>query len=153
MRAFYVLGDVVGLALLTVLSSCESSGTSTPSTPSAADADADAATDASAVDASAPADDATADARDCTLADADRTDAGRPRMTFDRTKVGEICWTLEAGTIGRCPADEFCSLYNLPEDPPSTARCGRGCEPITCPGQYTCAVGFSYPGAPNCTCD
>jgi hypothetical protein len=143
------LGDLLGLALLTILAACGSSSTSTPSTPSAADA----ATDASVADAGAPAEDATADARDCTLADADVDDAGRVRWTVDRTKVGDICWTPEAGTIGGCAAGEGCDDYNLPEDPPHTGRCGRGCEAITCPGQYTCAVGFSNPGFLNCTCD
>jgi hypothetical protein len=145
MRAFHVLGELVGLALLTVRSSCESSGTSTPSTPSSAD-------DASIVDAGAPAEGAAAGPRDCTLADADRDDAGRPRMTVDRTKIGEICWTADAGDVAGCAANESCGLYQLPEDPPGTARCGLGCGAVTCPGEFYCTTGFSRIAGPVCTC-
>lgn len=151
MNAIRIIGKIIGLVLVADLAACDSSTTSTspsPSISSTADAgDAGGDSDAATTDA-------RADARDCTLAADDRDDAGLPRRTIDRTKVGKICFTAEAGTVAICEASEAgCGRYGLPEDPPGTARCGAGCDAITCPGQYECMTGFSNPAVFLCSCD
>ena len=72
-------------------------------------------------------------------------------MTVDRSKLGEVCYTLPDGVRKGCPQGQGCYSYRLPEDPPSTWRCGPGCEAVTCPGEYQCVTDFS--GSPAVSCD
>lgn len=149
MKTNDILRYGLGASLVAGFFACSTS-TSTPSTSSSPPTPDTGAEDAGA-DAFAEIDGRAA-APDCALADSDRDDAGFPQPTVDRTRVGEICWVPDGGTILNCKTDEVCAWYRLPEDPPSTYRCGPSCKDVTCPGAYHCTMGLSHPTTVGCDC-
>ena len=149
MKANEALRYGMWLSMVAAFLACSTSS-STPATSSTSPTP-----DASAVDGESdgamPADGGP-ERPDCAISEADRDDAGFPRMTVDRTKLGEICWTPDAGRISYCATDEVCARYRLPEDPPSVLRCGPGCGAVTCPGEHRCTMSLSSTPSLGCDC-